>query len=55
MLFRSTERTAFTVFYPAEAYHRDYFERNPEQPYCRLVIAPKVAKARSKFLAKLKK
>ena len=50
-----TERTAFTVFYPAESYHRDYYQRNPEQPYCRLVIAPKVAKARGKFLAKLKK
>jgi peptide-methionine (S)-S-oxide reductase len=42
------------AFYPAEAYHRDYYTRNPGQSYCRAVIAPKVAKARSKFLAKLK-
>ena len=31
-------------FYPAEEYHRDYFRRNPDQAYCRAVIAPKVAK-----------
>ena len=42
-------------FYPAEDYHQEYFERNPAQPYCRAVVAPKVAKFRSKFLAKLKK
>jgi len=42
------------VFYPAEEYHRDYYRRNPNQPYCRAVIAPKVAKLRSKYLAKLK-
>jgi peptide-methionine (S)-S-oxide reductase len=50
-----TEVTAFTVFYPAEDYHRDYYQRNPGQPYCRVVIAPKVAKARQKFYDKLKK
>ena len=43
------------VFYPAEEYHQEYFVRNPEQGYCRMIIAPKVAKARSHFLAKLKK
>jgi peptide-methionine (S)-S-oxide reductase len=42
-------------FYPAEAYHQNYFERNPDQPYCQIVIAPKVAKARKKFLDRLKK
>ena len=36
-------------FYPAEDYHRDYFARNPDQAYCRFVIAPKVQKAREKF------
>jgi peptide-methionine (S)-S-oxide reductase len=41
-------------FYPAEDYHRDYFERNPGQAYCAVVIAPKVAKARKYFLEKLK-
>jgi peptide-methionine (S)-S-oxide reductase len=40
-------------FYPAEGYHQDYYTRNTMQPYCRIVIAPKVAKARQKFLAKL--
>jgi len=50
-----TEITPFKAFYPAEEYHRGYFERNPEQPYCRIVIAPKVAKFRKQFLAKLRK
>jgi len=43
-----------TAFYPAEDYHRDYFRRNPSQPYCRAVIAPKVAKLRSKYFEKLR-
>ncbi|GAC1657087.1 MAG: peptide-methionine (S)-S-oxide reductase MsrA [Gemmatimonadaceae bacterium] len=42
-------------FYTAEDYHRDYFARNPDQPYCAAVIAPKVAKFRRKFLDRLKK
>lgn len=41
-------------FYAAEEYHREYYRRNPNQPYCRAVIAPKVAKLRSKYLEKLK-
>ncbi len=49
-----TEVKPLEAFYPAEAYHRDYFRRNPEQGYCAAVIAPKVAKARRKFLDKLK-
>jgi peptide-methionine (S)-S-oxide reductase len=36
-------------FYPAEAEHYDYYNRNPEQAYCRAVVAPKVAKARQAF------
>jgi peptide-methionine (S)-S-oxide reductase len=44
----------FKAFYPAEEYHREYYRRNPNQPYCRAVIAPKVAKLRSKYLEKLK-
>jgi len=36
-------------FYPAEAYHDDYFRRNPSQPYCRVVVDPKVRKFRKRF------
>jgi peptide-methionine (S)-S-oxide reductase len=50
-----TEVTPFTVFYPAEADHQEYYQRNPGQPYCRAVIAPKVAKFRKLFLEKLKR
>jgi len=39
----------FERFYKAEDYHQEYFENNPRQPYCSLVIAPKVAKFRKKF------
>ena len=42
-------------FYEAEPYHRDYFQRNPSQPYCQLVVQPKIAKLRKHFLEKLKK
>src|SRR5438045_7233292 len=42
------------AFYAAEEYHQGYYRRNPNQPYCRAVIAPKVAKLRSKYLKKLK-
>lgn len=42
-------------FYPAEDYHEAYFERNGGQPYCQFVVAPKVAKARQKFAARLKR
>lgn len=50
-----TEVAPLETFYPAEEYHRDYFKRNPEQAYCRAVIAPKVAKARKLFLEKLRR
>lgn len=49
-----TEVTEATTFYPAEDYHQRYFEQNPYQPYCQFVVAPKVAKARAKFSARLK-
>jgi peptide-methionine (S)-S-oxide reductase len=39
-----TEITAFSNFYPAESYHDDYYDRNRYQPYCALVIDPKVRK-----------
>jgi peptide-methionine (S)-S-oxide reductase len=41
-------------FYPAEAYHQDYYARNPDKPYCSYVISPKLQKARAKFRALLK-
>lgn len=50
-----TEIAPATLFYSAENYHQEYFERNPNQPYCQFVVAPKVLKAREKFAAKLKK
>lgn len=49
-----TELIPFSVFYPAEDYHQEYFHRNPFQGYCSAVIAPKVAKFRKKYLANLK-
>ena len=50
-----TQLVPYERFYPAEAYHRDYFRRNPEQGYCRAVIAPKVAKLRKIYYEKLKR
>lgn len=41
-------------FWPAEPYHHDYFARNAYQPYCQYVVAPKVAKFRSKFAKRVK-
>lgn len=49
-----TQVVPFEVFYPAEEYHQEYFQRNPGQGYCRVVIAPKVAKFRKLYLDRLK-
>src|SRR5690606_7355363 len=49
-----TQVVPLEAFYPAEEYHKDYFRRNPERAYCRLVIAPKVEKFRRRFSDKLK-
>jgi methionine-S-sulfoxide reductase len=49
-----TELAPFSVFYPAEDYHQEYFANNPDQGYCRVVVAPKVAKFRKKFVDRLK-
>ncbi|MEJ2748179.1 MAG: peptide-methionine (S)-S-oxide reductase MsrA [Anaerolineae bacterium] len=49
-----TEVTPLDVFYEAEDYHQDYYRQNGHQPYCRIVISPKVAKFRQKFAAKRK-
>ena len=48
-----TEVRPLTEFFPAEAYHREYFRRNPDRAYCRLVIEPKVAKFRRQFQGRL--
>lgn len=50
-----TELHALDRFWPAEAYHDNYLARNPQNPYCAVVVAPKVAKARKVFFDKLKK
>ncbi len=50
----TTEITRLPVFYPAEAEHDDYFARNPGSGYCRVVVAPKVAKFRKQFSDRLK-
>lgn len=49
-----TEVAPLDVFYPAEDYHNQYYRRNAYQPYCQVVVAPKVAKARQKFFERLK-
>ena len=50
-----TEVVPLERFYPGEEYHQDYFERNPRQRYCQIIIAPKVAKFRKEHLARLKR
>ena len=49
-----TELRPAATFYVAEDYHQEYFEHNPNQPYCSFVVSPKVAKFRKKYAAKLK-
>ena len=49
-----TEVSPLDEFFPAEAEHDDYYRRNANKPYCQLIIAPKVLKARQKFVDKLK-
>lgn len=50
-----TKIDQFKAFYPAEDYHKNYFKLNPRQPYCQVVIAPKVAKFRKHYFEMLKK
>jgi peptide-methionine (S)-S-oxide reductase len=50
-----TEIAAAAPFYPAERDHQDYYQRNGRQPYCQLVVAPKVAKFRKAFAGRLKR
>jgi peptide-methionine (S)-S-oxide reductase len=49
-----TQVVPFEVFYPAEDYHQEYYANNPRQPYCQVVVAPKVAKFRKKYADRLK-
>ena len=49
-----TQIEPFEAFYKAEAYHMEYFKNNPRQPYCQMVIAPKVRKFREHYIEKLK-
>ena len=49
-----TEVTPLETFYLAEDYHQEYFRSNAQQPYCQYIIAPKVAKLRLKYLARIK-
>lgn len=50
-----TQLAPLDKFYMAEDYHQEYFARNPYQPYCMAVVAPKVSKFRKHFLEMLKK
>jgi peptide-methionine (S)-S-oxide reductase len=49
-----TQVVPFEAFFPAEDYHQEYYQNNPWQGYCRVVISPKVAKFRKKFAERLK-
>lgn len=47
-----TELVPYEAFYEAETYHQDYYENNPQQPYCQVIIRPKLAQYRETFLEK---
>lgn len=49
-----TDIKPFEVFYPAENYHQDYYEKNRNQTYCRLIIDPKIQKLKKDFKKYLK-
>jgi peptide-methionine (S)-S-oxide reductase len=49
-----TQINSADTFYPAEEYHQYYFDKNPNQPYCMAVAAPKAAKIRAKYAALIK-
>jgi len=50
-----TEVVPFTAFYPAENYHKNYFERHKDAPYCEIVINPKLEKVQKEFAELIKK
>jgi peptide-methionine (S)-S-oxide reductase len=49
-----TEVTPLAAFYPAEDYHQGYYRENPDQPYCRATITPKMSKLRAKYAQRMK-
>jgi peptide-methionine (S)-S-oxide reductase len=49
-----TQVVPLEAYYKAEDYHQEYYRNNQQQPYCRIVIAPKVAKLRKQYFEKLK-
>ena len=49
-----TKVETLNAFYPAETYHKDYYKKHPREPYCQVVIAPKIAKLQKTYFAKLK-
>lgn len=49
-----TQVEPLRVFYRAETYHKDYYKKHPNQPYCQQVITPKLIKLQKRFLGKLK-
>ena len=49
-----TQVEPLKAFYKAETYHKDYYKKHPNQPYCQQVITPKLAKLQQRFLGKLK-
>ncbi len=49
-----TQLVLFEAFFPAEDYHQEYYQHNPWQGYCRVVISPKVAKFRKQFAERLR-
>ena len=50
-----TQLTPLKAFYKAEDYHQEFFKRNPIQPYCQVVVAPKVSKFRKQYFDRLKR
>ena len=49
-----TEIVPLKTFYSAETYHKDYYKKHPNEPYCQAVIAPKIANLQYRFLDKIK-
>ena len=48
-----TEVAPLSAYFPAEGYHQDYFTKNPNQPYCRAVVGPKISKVRKMYFDRL--